>query len=408
MLTGGPIRGHGSRTAIVHRPVVHSVRCWLPVTQTWLYNQVRHLPDWVESHVACSTTENLDAFRVPRVTSAETRRLHRLDRTLRRATIRPLGPVREVVEEARARLLHSHFGNVACFDRRTARRLGLRHIISFYGVDVGQLPRNERWRRRYHLLFGEAAAALCEGPHMAAALADLGCDPEKIHVHRLGVDLERLPPFRPRWWAAGRPLRVLLAGSFREKKGIPVAMDALGRLVREGVDVYATLIGDAGPRDRREKERILAAIDRNGIGGRVRLLGYQPYDRLLAEAVDHDVFMSPSVTAADGDSEGGAPIAIIEMAAIGLPILSTRHCDIPGVLGEPNRRLLVPERDPPALASACLDLLGSDWTSIGLANRELVEREFDCRRQGERLARIYFPDMGPQTVASAHASGEAS
>jgi colanic acid/amylovoran biosynthesis glycosyltransferase len=317
--------------------------------------------------------------------------------------------VREVAEATRAHVLHSHFGNVGCFDRRTAHRLGLRHVVSFYGVDVGQLPRkNRRWRRRYRELFSEAAAVLCEGPYMAAALADLGCETAKIRVHRLGVDLERLPAFRPRSWGGSRPLRVLLAASFREKKGIPDAIEAIGQLVREGVDVNATVVGDGGPKDRRETQRIVAAIGRNELQERVRLLGFQPHDRLLAEAGAHDVFMSPSVTAADGDSEGGAPVAIIEMAAMGLPILSTRHCDIPEVLGDPNRELLVPERDPAALAAACLRLLDSDWTSIGLANRELVEREFDCRRQGERLARIYFPDIRPAVMGSATGPEEGS
>ncbi len=43
----------------------------------------------------------------------------------------------------------------------------------------------------------------------------------------------------------------------------------------------------------------------------------------------HHLFLSPSVTAPDGDSEGGAPVSIIEAAATGMPVVSTTHCDIP-------------------------------------------------------------------------------
>lgn len=399
MVLPGPGSWETRRVALRDaRPVLQSTPSWLPMTEKWQDNQIRHLPAWIVSHVVCAARLNREAFPFPRVYAAEDRPVRRgIDRVLRRALARPLGPVKEIAQQTGARVVHSHFGHVGWFDHRTARRLGLRHVVSFYGIDVGQMPRRDpRWRRRYPQMFGEAAAVLCEGPFMASTIARLGGDPERILVHRLGVDLAGLPTFRPRSWEPGRPLRILLAGSFREKKGFPDALEAIGRLVHAGVDLTATLIGDSGPRDdQTEKHRILAAIDRNSLGGRVRLAGFQPHRRLLAEADAHDLLLSPSVTAADGDSEGGAPVAIIEMAALGLPILSTLHCDIPSVLGEPNRRLLVPERDPTALADACLRLLEMDWTPIATANRRLIEEEFDCIRQGERLARIYFPEDGP-------------
>ena len=380
--------------------VVQSTATWLAVTETWLDNQVNHLPGWVRSHVVCETTSNLDRFPFPRLTAATDRPLTRQwDRAMRRLGPRPLGPVARAVRASGATVLHTHFGHVGWFDHRAARRLGLRHIVSFYGFDVGRIPRDDpRWLSRYRDLFAEAAAILCEGPHMAADIVALGADPAQVHVHRLGVDLSRLPGFRERSAPVHGALRLLLAGSFREKKGFPDAMEAIGILVRSGVDVRATLVGD-GPDGSPEKARIVEAIARNDLGERVTLAGFRPHAWLLEQAEEHDVFLSPSVTATDGDTEGGAPVAIIEMAAIGLPVLSTRHCDIPNVLGEENAALLVPERDPGALADACRRLLTSDWGVIARSNRRLVEAEFDCRLQGERLARVYFPD------APAHAGG---
>jgi colanic acid/amylovoran biosynthesis glycosyltransferase len=376
-------------------PVIQSTHSWLPTTEVWLANQVRHLPDWIESHVVCATRANRSEFPFPRVHAAQERPVrHARDRALRRVMARPLGPLSAVARRTGAHVVHSHFGPTGWFDSRTVSRLGARHVISFYGEDASRLPREQpRWRRRYAAMFGNAAAVLCEGPYMAGTITDLGCEPGKVVVHRLGVDLEALPSFRPRSWTASRPLRVLLAGSFREKKGIPDAVEALGILSREGLDLTATLIGDARPDDdQSEKRRILAAIARNRLGDRVRLLGYQPHERLLAEAEAHDVFLSPSRTAGNGDNEGGAPVTIIEMAAMGLPILSTRHCDIPSVLGASNRALLAPEGDPHALVDAFAAMVDEDWTALAGENRSLIERELDCGAQGEKLARIYFPD----------------
>jgi colanic acid/amylovoran biosynthesis glycosyltransferase len=82
-----------------------------------------------------------------------------------------------------------------------------------------------------------------------------------------------------------------------------------------------------------------------------------------------------------------------------MPVVSTTHCDIPGVLGAPNRALLTPEGDVRALHGQLERLLGmSDWTTLATANRRHIEREFDLARQGRRLAEIYSEVMeeGPQ------------
>ena len=42
--------------------VLHSTRRWLSQTKTWIYEQVRWLPDEIEAHVACLMTENLEQF----------------------------------------------------------------------------------------------------------------------------------------------------------------------------------------------------------------------------------------------------------------------------------------------------------------------------------------------------------
>lgn len=39
--------------------VMHSVCHWLPLTETWLYNQNKFLPPEVENHVVCEERENL-------------------------------------------------------------------------------------------------------------------------------------------------------------------------------------------------------------------------------------------------------------------------------------------------------------------------------------------------------------
>jgi colanic acid/amylovoran biosynthesis glycosyltransferase len=77
------------------------------------------------------------------------------------------------------------------------------------------------------------------------------------------------------------------------------------------------------------------------------------------------------------------------MAASGMPIVSTTHCDIPSVLAKPNRQLLVAERDTEGLAVALENLLELDWGPLVTANRARIEERHDARTQALELVRLY-------------------
>ena len=371
--------------------VVHSLPRWLPLTATWLYTQVRRLPLDIESHIVCDSTENLDQFRIPNLHRRRNPRdsFHYVRKLWHPRPSKVLG---RVARRHGARLLHSHWGDAAWGDLADARRLLVPQVATFYGKDVNYMPAsNPLWRNRYRELFASVALVLCEGPHMADRIVALGCAKERVAVHHLGVDVERIA-FQPRRWAGGK-LRALLAGSFREKKGFPDALQALGRLLQDGLDVEVTVIGDASadPRSQPEKERILESIRRGGLHDRVRLLGYQPHEVFLREAYSHHLFISPSRTANDGDTEGGAPVTLIEVAASGMPIVSTRHCDIPMVVLDGRTGLLADEGDVEGLHRHLRRWVDrpADWETMLEAGRRHIEAEFSAAIQAERLASIY-------------------
>jgi len=240
-------------------------------------------------------------------------------------------------------------------------------------------------------LFRSADMILCEGPHMAGTLETLGCPREKIAVNRLGVDVSKIQ-FKQKEWKPGAPLRVLISATFREKKGIPYALEALG-LLKNDIPLEITVIGDATAEERsvREKEKIIAIIEKRGLKDCVRMLGFRTYAELLSEAYEHHIFLSPSVTADDGDAEGGAPVSLIDMAATGLILVSSRHCDIPEIVIHGETGLLSDERDIEGIAANIRWLAENpgEWKRISAAARACVEKEFDAKAQAEKLAALY-------------------
>lgn len=398
--------------------VIHTAPAWLPQTQTWMFTQAKQLPEErVECHVVCETTQNLEQFPFPRIhclAKASPLRFY-WDKGLRKLKVRHyLGFLVQQANVWKADIIHSHFGNIGWADRGAVRQAGVRHIVTFYGLDVNKLPNQDaRWKKRYQDLFSGVDRVLCEGPHMARCIEALGCPMEKLRVHHLGVEIDRIP-FRPRQWQPGNPLRVLISASFREKKGIPHALEALAGIQKTGVaDVFVTLIGEANQdaSSQREKQRILETIGRYGLHERVRMLGYQSYERLLSEAYEHHLFLSPSITASDGDTEGGAPVTLIDMAASGMPIVSTTHCDIPEVVIHEQTGRLASEGDIDGLVKQLLWWLEhpETWRVMLDAGRQHVKQEYDAVTQGKKLAEIYETTAfkTPRPTCNKHNSSQA-
>jgi len=376
--------------------VIHYCSVWLEITQPWLWNLVRFLPQEINSRVVCRSSRNrknfpgveVKAFKEEAYLGYLASRLSYISGDKQSSPF-----LASQLKTFSADLAHSHFGNNGWKALRSVTKRGLPHCISFYGHDVSRLPHTDpAWRGRYRELFAAPRTRFCcEGNHMASCLIKMGCPPDKISIQHLGVEIDHIP-FRPRRWEPGEPLRVLIAASFREKKGIPYALEALSRLQRH-LPLELTIIGDAGgdSASQAEKKKILGILNSSGLNKVSRLLGYQPQSILWDEAYRHHIFISTSVTASDGDTEGGAPVALIDMAASGIPIVSSFHCDIAEVIRHGETGWLATERDVDSIVAAIEKWLDAPtaWGDMLRAGRRHVEQEYSAAIQGQRLASIY-------------------
>jgi len=293
--------------------------------------------------------------------------------------------VRRALARHGARVLHAHFGYTGWQLLPLQRRTGLPLVTSFYGEDASRLPREPLWAERFAELFEAGARFLVEGPQLGRRLAELGCPAQKIALQHIAIEPHRYP-FRERRPRAGGPVRVLFCASFREKKGLRYALEALARARAERPEIELRVGGDGPGRDEAR-----ALVGRLRLEHGVRFLGFLEHARMLEEMDAADLFLQPSVTAADGDSEGGAPTTLLEAQACGLPVVATRHADIPHVVPEGESGLLAEERDVEGLAAHLIELAKQPerWAAMGAAGREHVERFHDVGRETARLEDLY-------------------
>jgi colanic acid/amylovoran biosynthesis glycosyltransferase len=308
-----------------------------------------------------------------------------LDRKVRN---RP--PIIGLLARHKARLIHAHFGPDGCIARPWAAELGLPLVTSFYGYDLSKQSAIERWMPEYQILFEQGALFLVEGNHMRQSLARLGCPVEKIQVQRIAIDVQQVP-YQERRLMAGEPVRLLFCGRFVEKKGLADCLRAVSTVIRQGFDIHLRVVGDGELRPEVE-----SLIEDLGLGGKVDLLGFIPYSQLLGELNNAQILIAPSLSALDGDSEGGAPVILLDAQANGLPILSTTHADIPEVVVDGQSAYLAPEGDAAALAEGLIGLImhPEDWPAMGAAGRAHVEKHHDIRVLAPQLEHKYFQVLG--------------
>jgi colanic acid/amylovoran biosynthesis glycosyltransferase len=371
-------------------PVVGHFRAiYLIRSETFIYRYLTHLTR-VRPVVFAQEVRHLEEFPVPTLETYPPPRWSPwgiLDRLGRRMGAEPYLASRLRCHEAV--LLHAHFGPQGHALLPLRRTTGLPMVTSFYGYDMSMLPRDPVWRARYAELFAEGDRFLVEGRGMMARLVALGCPPEKIRLQRIAIDLD-LVAYRERLGHPG-PVRLLFCGRFSEKKGPLDALRAAAAARDRGLSLEFRIVGDGELRQ--EVERTVRELRLEPV---VRLLGMRPYAEVLRELAWADLLMQPSRTAADGDTEGGAPTILLEAQAAGLPVLSTRHADIPEVVVEGKSALLAPEGDWRAQAENLILLCREPerWQEMGRAGRRHVAEAHDIQAEARRLEELYFELAG--------------
>jgi phosphatidylinositol alpha-mannosyltransferase len=205
-----------------------------------------------------------------------------------------------------------------------------------------------------------------------------------ISVVPNGVDLARFRPEVapiPRY-RDGIP-NLLYVGRFDPRKGLPELLEACSRLATEGVSFRLILVGDGRLRP------ALIRMARRELPGRVVFEGRVPHARLPQYYATADLFCSP----ARGSESFG--LVLLEAMALGVPIIAS---DIPGyrsVVTHDQEGLLVPPRQPEALARAIGALLRDPARRARLGAQGVrTASRYGWERVAEELERIYFSVLG--------------
>lgn len=293
-----------------------------------------------------------------------------------------------VAQKRRATVMHGHWvvpGGVIAAAARPALPL----VVSLHGSDVFVAERTPPARVAAARVFARAGFVTACSADLATRAVALGAAPDRLEVVPYGVDAARFHPSadaRARLRAEaglGADVPVLFAaGRLVRKKGFEYLIDAL-RLTDPAARLVIAGTGDL------DGELRARAADA-GVADRVRFLGDVRQEAVAGWFATADIAVVPSVRDASGNVDG-LPNTVLEALASGTPVVATRAGGIGSVIDDDRNGVLVPERDPSALAQAMNGLLGDPArrARLGAAARADVMARYGWETAAEKFEAAY-------------------
>jgi glycosyltransferase involved in cell wall biosynthesis len=298
---------------------------------------------------------------------------------------RALAELVRVFRRLRPAIVHTHNPKPGLYGRMAAR---LARVPVIVNTVHGLYAQAEDTHAKRALVYGlERAAGACshaelvQNPEDLATLRRVGVPARKLTLLGNGIDLTRFDPeaIPPTDAAAARrelggedpdAVVVGLVGRLVREKGYLEVFEAARRLRSWVPHVRFAVVGD----DDRDKADALTMRDiGDAAAAGVRFLGGRDDVERLYRGMDLYVLAS---------HREGFPRSAMEAAAMGLPVVATDIRGCRQVVERDVTGLLVPPRDPVALADAVAALVHDPArrAAMGEAATAKAAREFDQRR----------------------------
>jgi glycosyltransferase involved in cell wall biosynthesis len=195
------------------------------------------------------------------------------------------------------------------------------------------------------------------------------------------IDTTSFSVREPQARAAGTPVQLVSVSRIDPKKGIEYLIEAVRLLADRGVPVEAHILGVADPHSPESVEYANALRARAaglGLDGAVRFEGQRNSREVRRFLEEAHIFVAPFVELPSGDKDG-IPTSVLEAMAAGCAIVATSAGSIVEVIDDGRDGLIVPQRDPAALAAAVERLARDEGLAarLGASAAARARRDYD-------------------------------
>jgi len=384
--------------------ILHLFNEFLPLTEHWIYDLMMNT-SYHDHYIYAQYYNHLETFEkgvhiVNRQQGLKAKTYTSLSKSKAREILPKIGSwiglkskskqsLKDCIKEHKISLVHVHFGTTAAEHWKELKHINVPLVVSFYGWDYNKaLSLFPDYNRIYKDIFKKAAAILVEGPYGSKKLERLGATEQKINILPLGIDISKIE-LSERKIKNKETLRLIQIASFTEKKGQLYSVKALHQAKMDGLEISLTLVGD--DRDPAYMQKVRTYIKDNNLEKNINLNNWIDFEKIQDLLSNYDVFIHPSLYAADGDCEGGSPVILLLAQACGLPIISSVHCDIPNQTIENKTALLAAEGNVDGIYQCIQKFYWmNDDEYLSMSNHSKAwAKSFDVSALAQSLTTIY-------------------
>jgi L-malate glycosyltransferase len=289
-------------------------------------------------------------------------------------------------------MLHALLPDSLYFGAPLAKLAGVPCVAGFrVGVDEWETTKYRRLASRIYRLV-DGTVANCEACRRAV-VADHDVQPESVTIIPNGVELSRFAAYgeKPPSSNGSAAQRVGIVANLRPIKNIELFIRAAKLLATAHPHAHFEIAGEGEVRGRLE-----SLIDGLGLGGRVTLRGTVSDVPAFLHGLDVAVLCSLCE---------GAPNAIMEYMAAGLPTVATDVGGNAEIVEHEVTGLVVPSNDEQRLAAA-IDRLLRDRAfaaRLGATARKRAFTEYSVEVQTRRYEEFYLCTYRKKTASAASA-----
>ncbi len=156
-------------------------------------------------------------------------------------------------------------------------------------------------------------------------------------------------------------------------KGFDILIQTAHLLGKQLKNVHFLIVGDG-----QCKAELADQVNALGVNKSVTFAGYQDHETVLSFVKSSDIFIMPS-------RYEGTPIALLEAASLGIPVIASNVGGIPELVQDQVHALLIPPDDPQSLAQAVKRIINDKKLAETLSANavERIKEKFNIDRQLE-------------------------
>ena len=292
--------------------------------------------------------------------------------------------VLQALEETETDLLHIYFGHEATRLAPIFAHWKKPTVVSFHGADLGTYVRRASDIAWLPEVFDKAKFILARCESFMPILKELGCPSEKLRLNRTSVPWQFYARKEKDWPKEGT-WGLVQACRLTAKKGVLTSLRAFALFSEKYPNATFTIAGD-GP----QLGEIQREVWRLNLTRKVFFVGFLDRESLRQLFYKSHFFLHPSEANNLNDIEG-IPNSLLEAMATGLVSFSTHHAGIPEAVENEKDGILLPEKNPEALANKLLELTNNEmlYRKISQAATEKIKTVFAPELQIKILEKIY-------------------